>query len=599
MDLFHNGTEDVKDDHKIIHERLLDVAVPDKSAKLEECLENYFNNRVEVVRKLDRSNTISSVRSGRSSSVDKGTSSHVEVKVSEVSWSGPSTPISTHTPRTPLSPTGRTRTDSFIRPRIVTEIQEQDRGEKVTESDTSSSRQSMRKGSVRKEVLMPAWQFFNLLRPLPIISYLNRSRYKISPNEPFVLIDRIAWYTKTTTPSTDVEVAAHFSNKPPVLGICLKRYAMTNNGEATRKNTFIDIPVDIRLPHFVDDGSEEGEPLMENFKLSLQSVVCHRGISVTAGHYISFVRDGLQAADGDSASSRRISSGSQPPDYSTDRWIKHDDLAVQRVSYVEVDQVLKDEMPYLLFYQVLPIYDPPYPLSQDPPSYEHETGIDVRVYESSPVEASKPDVHLDGGYFEGIPSVPSREPSVAAPSVRFSSELERPPRQSLSIQEQRRGSTAPTETSIGSAANSIRGADAKSNPVTPIEETTAQRISRAASRFKSGGSRSRPTSASGENRKSMTFSRISLRRDQGSKVDPSRETLSSPPDGASDMRDSAIDIADHSLKPADEPLKRGKSTRGRKREKNGEQTSSDNAHHHLSHKVKGSKGVPDRECNIM
>lgn len=602
MDLFHDGTEDAKDDHKIIHERLLDVAVPDESAKLEECLENYFNNRVEVVRKLARSNTVSSVRSGRSPSSDKGVASqHVEVTVSEVAWSTPSTPISTSTPRTPLSPSGRHRTDSFIRPRIITEIKAEEKGEQSTESESSNTPRSTRKGSVRKEVLMPAWQFFNLLRPLPLISHISPYIFHLGPNEPFVLINRVAWYTKATTPSTDIEVAAHFSNKPPVLGICLKRYAMSKNGEATRKNTYIDIPVDIRLPHFVDDGSQVGEPLMENFKLSLQSVICHRGESVNAGHYISFVRDGIDVADGDSASDRRMSSASQPPHYSTDRWIKHDDLAMQRVTYVDIEQILKDEMPYLLFYQVLPINELSTALESDPPSYEHESGIDVTVSESSPQVEHKPE--LNGGYFD---SAPLREESVAAPSVRFSSELERPPRHNLGLQEQRRGSAAPTETSLGSTTSSIHPG-AKSNPVTPTEETTAQRLSRAASRFKSG-SRSRPSSASGEGRKSMSFSRIGFLNN--SKSEQSKENLSSAPsistsDGTLDLRDSAIDIAE--LRTVDEIMRRGKSTRGRKREKSREPSSSatengtgdGHHHHHLSHKGKKSKGIPDRECIVM
>jgi hypothetical protein len=342
MDIYHNGAEDVKDDHKIIYERLLEVAVPDQPAKLEECLESYFNNSVEVVRKLERSNTVSSVRSGRSSSVDKGSSQHVEVTVSEVSWSNPGTPTSTHPPRSPLTSSGRHRTDSFIRPRIITEIEEDEKGERAADTETISTHRSVRKGSVRKEVLMPAWQFFNLIRPSPSYSHMNSYfPHQVTPGIE-VLINKIAWYTKNTTPTNDKDVAAHFVNTPPVLGICLKRYAMSANGVATRKNTFIDIPVDIRLPHFVDDGPHvEGGPLMENFKLSLQSIICHRGQSVNSGHYISFVRDGTESADGDSSSTRRMSTSSRPPHYSTDRWIKHDDLATDRISPVDIERILK------------------------------------------------------------------------------------------------------------------------------------------------------------------------------------------------------------------------------------------------------------------
>ena len=344
MDIFHNGAEDVKDDHKIIYERLLEVAVPDQPAKLEECLESYFNNSVEVVRKLERSNTVSSKRSGRSSSVDKGDSQHVEVTVAEVSWSNPVTPTSVHPPRSPLSPSGRHRTDSFIRPRVIPGIQEDEKGDRAGEADAVSLRKSsLRHGSVRKEVLMPAWQFFNLIRPLPFYSHINSYfPSRVLPAGMRVLINEIAWYTKSTTPTNDKDVAQHFVNTPPVLGICLKRYAMSANGVATRKSTFIDIPVDIRLPHFVDEGPHvEGGPLMENFKLSLQSIICHQGSNVNSGHYISFVRDGTESVDGDSTSNRRKSNSSQPPHYSNDRWIRHDDLATKRISHVNIDEILK------------------------------------------------------------------------------------------------------------------------------------------------------------------------------------------------------------------------------------------------------------------
>jgi hypothetical protein len=62
MDVYHYGKEDL-DDHRIVRERLLDVAIPEPpenghSINLEDCLENYFNNKVEVKRHLQRRNTI-------------------------------------------------------------------------------------------------------------------------------------------------------------------------------------------------------------------------------------------------------------------------------------------------------------------------------------------------------------------------------------------------------------------------------------------------------------------------------------------------------------------------------------------------------------
>jgi hypothetical protein len=53
VDLFHHGKSD-ESDHKVIHERLLNLAVPPdvdgKGVKLEDCLEEYFNAQVDVLR---------------------------------------------------------------------------------------------------------------------------------------------------------------------------------------------------------------------------------------------------------------------------------------------------------------------------------------------------------------------------------------------------------------------------------------------------------------------------------------------------------------------------------------------------------------------
>jgi len=182
MDIYHTGAEDANDDHKYIQERLLEVAVPDESPtdrdrpiRLEDCLENYFNNRVEVVRHLDhlertsthnleRSDTVSSVRSGLSISTEKVPSQHVEI--TEVSWSPTAeTPSSAYAPSSPLTPggSGRHRAPSIIRTRVV-ELKGEE--EKPHHDSDAVSTRSSRKGAVlRKEVLMPAWQFFNLIRP--------------------------------------------------------------------------------------------------------------------------------------------------------------------------------------------------------------------------------------------------------------------------------------------------------------------------------------------------------------------------------------------------------------------------------------------------
>ena len=621
MDIYHTGAEDANDDHKYIQERLLEVAVPDESPtdrdrpiRLEDCLENYFNNRVEVVRHLDhlertnthnleRSDTVSSVRSGLSISTEKVPSQHVEI--TEVSWSPTAeTPSSAYAPSSPLTPggSGRHRAPSIIRTRVV-ELKGEE--EKPHHDSDAVSTRSSRKGAVlRKEVLMPAWQFFNLIRP---------SIYS-EPFIPFpcyrsVLIGDIAWYSgnaSKSAPPSNGGVAAQFSQTRPVLGICLKRYAMTEKGEPVKKKTFIDIPLDIRLPHFIQDGviPEDG-PMMGSFKLSLQSVICHRGDSVQKGHYISFIRGTSPIADGDSHSARRLSNANRPPHYAAERWIKFDDLDTEhgRVSYVDIEEAMKKEDPYLLFYQVQPAYDvSPPPFEHHPPSYS-DSAIPMQVTNPSPVLEREPQYSLSNGYFDGVRDT--------TPTIRLSAEIERPPtppRRSINLPEDRRGSLAFTETSLASTASSLQ---AMSAPVTPNEETAAQRMSRAAARFTKSGSKSRPSSASGENRISATFSRLNLMRSKDSlnKVDMSKETISTnqtmtSTDGPSEPRTS-INIEEMSLKPEEGGIDRSKSKRGTKRGKSKEPSEKEdhehNGHHHQRNKSKGKllKDDTDRECSVM
>lgn len=633
MDIYHTGKEDAKDDHKYIHERLLEVAVPDEvpgagSIKLEDCLESYFNNRVEVKRHLERSNTLSSIRSGMEVD-EKGTSQHVEI--SELSWSTPNTPISQSIPCTPISPGGRIRTASIIRHRVLEE-------EKKDGLDTDSTGHSIRRNSTRKEVLMPAWQFFNLIRPCPI--YYDLLPYiTCSPEPRIVLIENVAWYTKTQPSVTDADIATHFAQTRPVLGICLKRYGMTDDFAPFRKDTPIDIPLDIRLPHFIqDDMVAEDGPLMSNFKLSLQSIICHRGHSVNAGHYISFIRVPKQVSDGDEDSDQKLSGTNDPPTYSADRWLKFDDLCNPRVQYVDIEKALKIEMPYLLFYQVQPTVDISPPPGLRPPSYADltitadasytDSAIAMSVTQSSPslsivsplANAPPPSplpIFPAVGYFDGTSTPPT-----APPTIRFSNEIEREPRRSLSWpDDERRGSVAMTEASLASATSSFAMV---SSPPTPVEETTGHRMSRAAQRFKSS-SKSRPTSSSGENRLGSTFSRtLNLMKSNANlnKSDSGKDlTISTSPDtmpAVLAVPDTRVSIDDGARKPGEEGgLGRSVSKKGKDREsskgpvENGKAEKGHPHHSHShshsysrSHKSKGKDkekngDVPDRECILM
>jgi hypothetical protein len=153
---------------------------------------------------------------------------------------------------------------------------------------------------------------------------------------------------------------------------------MTNEGVGSRLDTYIDIPLEIGLPHFIseDSGSDQGfEPNFTNFRMSLQSVICHRGKSLGAGHYISLVRS-QRPAD----TTRRGRSADTS-------WLRFDDLAKERITSVNIHKALKDECPYLLFYQIQPIDD-------DDEDYDPEDRGNPPTYDEATVNGSTTDTTL-------------------------------------------------------------------------------------------------------------------------------------------------------------------------------------------------------------
>ena len=351
MDLYHLGKEDAGDDHKFVNERLLEVAIPEpptdgRPITLEDCLESYFNNKVEVTRHLERKNTLTSTTPQTPRDPEKARLAKIEV--AQLRGSESPTPLTGGPPRYPNSPSrpsNRSRGSSLIKEHYV--FEKIDTQDPASPSSLEGNTGRRRAGSIRKAVMMPAWQFFSL----------------------------IPWYTDSSNgaaPNNDAQIANHFSKTRPILGICLKRYLVDKKGKAERLDTHIDIPLEIALPHFIqDDSMAEDGPAFGNFKLSLQSIVCHRGTSVDSGHYLSAVRYPNTAKAQDTESPR-----------APDQWLKHDDLAKERVVKVNIEHFLQHECPYLLFYQVQPIDSDASDVSEftedprlgNPPSYAESLG---------------------------------------------------------------------------------------------------------------------------------------------------------------------------------------------------------------------------------
>ncbi|KAK5166061.1 uncharacterized protein LTR77_008322 [Saxophila tyrrhenica] len=520
MDMYHTGKEDPTDDHKFINERLLEVALLDEPAEgrdvitLEDCLEHYFNNRIEVKRHMEsqRRNTLKSANFAENpTKVEKESGAHVEVL--EI----PGTPIAqspnplTPLPETPLHQTkveqlrpslARKRADSIFSQRKVelTGIDPED----LKRHDTNTSVDTRgRKLSTRTEVLMPAWQFFKLL----------------------------PWYTDHM-PTSDAQVAAHFSKKRPVLGICLKRYSYTNEGQARRRDTYVDIPLEIAVPDFVsDDAMPDQDPLVGNFRLMLQSVVCHRGVSVHSGHYVCLARGrvGTGLATQSSADERRNSNASEDND---DPWMRFDDLAPERTTPVDIHEALRQETPYLLFYQVVPISDDGHSI-HDLPSYTEATSRS----QSDATTLEKPfafQANESAHHLEQVKSEPTSVVHASTDVLDFTSTSERTSLDASTMLDDPRGRSEASgrgegrHQSITFDTSSVSGSistatDAATNsvPTTPSEEKSnsflavANKLSnsRRGSRNSkaSGSAKSRPTSTGPDtsgNRFSLNMSKL-------------------------------------------------------------------------------------------
>lgn len=159
--MFHQGKHD-KDDHKFITERLLDVAVPEEAPSdaplpLEKCLEEYFNNKVEVRRELQRRNTLSEKKGSHEK--EKEAATHIDT--AEID-DGP------ETPRPDDAPGWSKLSRPYQLRERATSIFSDRRTEVLdgVEADTENTKipATEPKASIRKEVAMPAWQFLNLIR---------------------------------------------------------------------------------------------------------------------------------------------------------------------------------------------------------------------------------------------------------------------------------------------------------------------------------------------------------------------------------------------------------------------------------------------------
>lgn len=115
------------------------------------------------------------------------------------------------------------------------------------------------------EIAVSAWQVLELL---PFYSGINEQG------------DRVQQHTR------------EFPDRQMILPLVLKRYAYDAYGKASRIHRDVFVPHEINISKFVSnrDGGEVcevcGNPL--RYVMELRSVVCHKGESPNAGHYIAY-----------------------------------------------------------------------------------------------------------------------------------------------------------------------------------------------------------------------------------------------------------------------------------------------------------------------
>lgn len=207
VDLFHQGKRD-KDDHKVVYERLLNLAVPEntdgKELKLEDCLEEYFNTQVDVMRDSEeaKKSMVEDPRRDSKVSLSDRKPPRVSVPGIQTSATLTSSPITlSPTPDTPHAdavinaetnsagdvagqkpasivkfdesathgpsagdtrPAARQRSTSVIQ-NVV--IDEEGRASQ-TDDATLLQKAKRTRSTVVKAVTIPAWQFFRLIRKI-------------------------------------------------------------------------------------------------------------------------------------------------------------------------------------------------------------------------------------------------------------------------------------------------------------------------------------------------------------------------------------------------------------------------------------------------
>lgn len=348
IDIKHGGKYNKDDDEKISKERILFVSIPNEEEEdeileivdkgsvsheedasrstdsidtdsedlvlLEECLEHYFNNSISVKRELERRATLSNITEDvaalRTSDdddkpriVDKSISNKYDVEMID-----------------DINEKIRSRNNSLKKDGTLVELRQRSSTLSIWSQTESTGSGRSGKGSISKEVSLPAWMFLRLL--------------------PFYTDDNLM----TNDLESIVKSSKEFVTRRPILPICLKRYRFNSGASAgTRSRKRIIIPPFIDLPQFVADDIDDN---VGSFRLILESAICHRGDTIELGHFISVVRKHTNILDDNEEEANAA------------HWYLYDDMH-KRARVVEklFKEIFQTEWPYMLFYRLVTTED--------------------------------------------------------------------------------------------------------------------------------------------------------------------------------------------------------------------------------------------------
>lgn len=330
VEIQHLGKHDT-DDTKYSKERILFVSISDDDddagdlkaedarvelhadAKeevvlLEECLEHYFNNSISVKRELQRRATLESIN-GRDALPKMG-------DVPAVPENDVMQPVERPDAQDKERPEPKKHvSNSSLSQARPTAASTNSQVQVRTRSLTLSIWSILSVESKPREVMLPAWMLLRLL--------------------PFYTDDNDGGSESVARSSSE------FANRRPVLPLCLKRYYFSaSNQRAGRSRKRIVIPPVIDLPLFVADDS--GSTSSSGFKLILESAVCHRGTTISSGHFVSAVRKNAHVEDETLEQSLNA------------LWYLYDDMKKTRVVTKTFKEIFDKEWPYMLFYRLVP-----------------------------------------------------------------------------------------------------------------------------------------------------------------------------------------------------------------------------------------------------